>query len=74
MVSGSPPLFAQTHHRADSAAYPWKEEASGMEPPEFRQTYHPAAAAHNAATTFPFAFPFFPLTLLSKHHLSEAKP
>lgn len=57
MVSGSPPLFAQTRHIADNAAPPWKEEAGGMEPLERRQTHLPVAAAHT--TIPPFLFLFF---------------
>lgn len=49
-----PPLFAQTHHRADSAAYPWKEEASGMEPPELR---HRHVTLQLLLTTLPPPFP-----------------
>lgn len=44
MVSGSPPLFAQTRHIADNAAPPWKEEAGGMEPLELRQTHLPVVS------------------------------
>lgn len=36
MVSGSFPLFAQTHRVGDSAAPPCKERAGGTEPPELR--------------------------------------
>jgi len=66
MVSGSPPLLAQTHHVADSAAPPCKNEAGGMEPLELR--YSCISLQLLLTPLFPF-FLFF-LNFLSKHHLS----